>query len=202
MKKMFKKAVAVVLTAAMALTVGTPVFAAEDTTDVDVTTTSNGEKFYITETTTWGDVIRYRDLNDYMALPAEMKEQVDSVYVKESENQENQITSRVVFASITSPEPTWSTYDNSFSYDVTLRTTKKCPYMFLEVILYDHYTGEIMSSASGAKYDSTSVTVSDKVSGLNANYPYRIATMGDPLAPAGESDIAPMYGSHVFYTGN
>ena len=29
MKKMFKKAVAVVLTAAMALTVGTPVFAAE-----------------------------------------------------------------------------------------------------------------------------------------------------------------------------
>ena len=200
MKKWFKKTVAVVLTAAVALTVGTPVFAAENVTDVN--TTSNNEKFYITETTTWGDVIRYRDLNDYMALPAEMKEQVDSVYVKESENQENHFTPRDTIAWIGSFKPTWQTSNNSFSYSIALSASQKCPYLFLEVIIYDHNTGELMGSSSGSEYNASYVIVSDEVAGLKSNYPYRFATMGDVLAPAGEVDLAPMYGSHIFYTGN
>ena len=70
MRKGLKKLVAVVLTAAMALSFSMPALAAVD--EAEPTNNAN-EKFCITETTTLGDIVRNTEPEKYAQMPDEMK---------------------------------------------------------------------------------------------------------------------------------
>ena len=191
MRKGLKKIVAVVLTAAMALSFSMPALAAVD--EAEPTNNAN-EKFCITETTTLGDIVRNTEPEKYAQMPDEMKEKFNATnalaYFEATENSNNGMARIPVLPGVEAilGSLTLTTGDvtsNSFTYSSTAGMTDECPYIFLEVIIYDYYTGAIIDSDSTSEFDSRVANVNGYISGLKSSHIYKVVAFGDVIYPEG-----------------
>ena len=193
MKKWFKKTVAVVLTAAMAMSVGMPAFAAENT--------SEREKFYITDVTTLGDIVEYTNPEGYAQMPTETRERLDATNAKECMNNacnesstymvndENVASTRALPLLGNLTKQTGNYGYTSFSYSCAVAMSRECPYVYLEAILYDHETNELIQSDYKSGYDVKLLTLTKDATGLESGHWYRLFVFADIIPP---SDVITM----------
>lgn len=191
MRKGLRKLVAIVLTAAMALSIGTPAFAATNTDEMQ---SNVNKELYITETTTLGEIIRHTEPEKYVQMPDEMKEKFNATnaldYFKASEANATSVAStqatrgiEIITGSLVVTTSAVTT--NSFFYNSTVMMTAECPYIFLETIIYEYDTGKIVDSDSTNEFDSTTANVNGTVSGLKSGRAYKVVAFGDVIYPEG-----------------
>ena len=178
---MVKKAVAVVLTAAMALTVGTSAFAAEDETEK--------KDFYITEATTLSDIVEYTNPEEYAQMPAEIKERLETAYVKDYKSAENNSTSdeqaRAILLNGHINKYVGNINAHGFYYNTGISMNMVCPYIYFETIIYEHNTGKLITSSYDADYNTDSVSTSETVTDLEPTTWYDMVMFGDVIPPEG-----------------
>lgn len=196
MKKTFKKFIATVLTAAMALSFSMPAFAAVGETEQ---TNNVNEEFCIAETTTLGDIVRNTEPEKYAQMPDEMKEKFNATnaleYFETTENSNNDMARipvlpnlEVILGSLTLT--TGDVTSDSFTYSSTASMSDECPYIFLEVIIYDYYTGAVIDSDSTSEFDALLANVNGYISGLKSSHIYKVVAFGDVIYPEGFSGDA------------
>lgn len=143
------------------------------------------EKFYITDATTLGDIVSHTEPEAYENLPIEMREKFDTTNAKTFfENEDNSTTPYVwpiIYSSLTIRGSNITS--SSFDYVATYALSEPCPYIFVEGIIYDYDTGEIVSSACDFVYDSLYVAATGSAHSLNSSNPYRAVAFGDAIAP-------------------
>ncbi len=181
MRKGLRKLAAVVLTAAMALSIGTPAFAADNS--------RNENAFYITENTTLGQIVQYTNPEGYAAMPAESRATLNETYVKDcaenNENVEATNQARVLWVEGRLLTNITNITKNSFDYSAGVTINTECPYAYVEAIIYDATTGELITSAYDSDYDTDYLLFTETADGLKSSYRYRFFVFGDIIPPEG-----------------
>ena len=162
----------------MALSFSMPAFAAVGETEQ---TNNVNEEFCIAETTTLGDIVRNTEPEKYAQMPDEMKEKFNATnaleYFETTENSNNDMARipvlpnlEVILGSLTLT--TGDVTSDSFTYSSTASMSDECPYIFLEVIIYDYYTGAVIDSDSTSEFDALLANVNGYISGLKSSHIY------------------------------
>ncbi len=162
------------------------------------------ERFFITDTTTLGDIIQYTNPEEYAKMPTEIKERFNLTYALESLDDSNG-NDEVALAGLpviwgNMAVATSDVTSSSFAYTGTFTLTAECPYIYMEAIVYDHNTNEMITSKSSTSWATAVGVVSGVATNLTSNYPYRVYVFGDALPPTGYEGTGIMTTAEVVYT--
>ncbi len=163
---------------------------ATDIQKADANNFGEVEGFTPTSESTWGDVLRYFNPEEFDHLPEELQQQYDAILLEDVNDESTSSTTATLRSGIVVSDLltfAMGTTGNrtSIDYSISLYSTVQCPYIGISVVLYDAEANTYVASDLGVDTNTQLCTLEDSFTGLIRQHKYRVQAASAVTPPAG-----------------